>query len=517
MATKKQSKAPRSVWAQRFIGFLGSPLFFGLTLALFVLQAGWIALCARYPQAFDEQFHLGVIRIYAHHLNPFLASQPANADQFGAVARDPSYLYQYLMSFPYRAVSLVSQSLAVQVITLRLINILFFVSGLVLYRKVLRTTGASRAMVHTALFFIVLTPVLPLLASQINYDNLLFPLTGLALLLTIRIIGTLRNARQLPLTDVSLLALLSLLASLVKYAFLPIMAGLFIVILWEYIHSRGKHERLVPGLVAWIKRPGSMLILLAILLGLGLFWQRFGINTVKYHTPIPECDQVLNVQRCESYSPWARNYMFEQWNIHLGMHNILTYPFVWVYHSMGELVFTISSNYNQRGIVDYHTGSQLILIEIISWAVFGVGLLLVLWHGHWMLAQSILRLFVVVILLYVGVLGAQNMMDYVHIGLPVAIHGRYLLPVLPLIYLLIALAFGRTINRLAPTVVTAAKQKAWLAIIFGSLLLLEGGGFTTYILRSDPTWFWPQSSKAQTANDKVRGVLKPFILDAGQH
>ena len=79
-------------------------------MALFVLQAAWIALSGRYPMAFDENFHLGIIRLYAHHISPFWSGQPAGANAFGAVARDPSYLYQYLMSFPYRLVSIFTSS-----------------------------------------------------------------------------------------------------------------------------------------------------------------------------------------------------------------------------------------------------------------------------------------------------------------------------------------------------------------------------------------------------------------------
>lgn len=56
--------------------------------------------------AFDERLPLGIITLYAHHLSPFWQAQPAHADAFGAVFRDPSYLYHWLMSFPYRFVSI---------------------------------------------------------------------------------------------------------------------------------------------------------------------------------------------------------------------------------------------------------------------------------------------------------------------------------------------------------------------------------------------------------------------------
>ncbi len=84
----------------KIYNFVSSRFFFRLIVAVSLLSAVWIALSARYPMAFDEDFHLGLIRLYASHGWPFWSGQPANADVFGAVARDPSFLYHYLMSFP---------------------------------------------------------------------------------------------------------------------------------------------------------------------------------------------------------------------------------------------------------------------------------------------------------------------------------------------------------------------------------------------------------------------------------
>ncbi len=120
--------------------FLGSRRFLWLVVGFFIFEACWIAFSAVYPQAFDEDFHFGLIQVYSHHWLPFLASQPAHANAYGAVARDPSYLYHYLMSFPYRLIALVVHGQVGQVIALRLINIALFASGLLLFRRVLLRT-----------------------------------------------------------------------------------------------------------------------------------------------------------------------------------------------------------------------------------------------------------------------------------------------------------------------------------------------------------------------------------------
>jgi hypothetical protein len=116
----------QGLYRWRAVALIGSPGFFWGVLALLVLQAAWLACTGRYPMAFDEDFHLGIIRLYAHHISPFWNAQPPGADKFGAVFRDPSYLYQYLMSFPYRLISVFTADQTIQVLWLRAINIGLF-------------------------------------------------------------------------------------------------------------------------------------------------------------------------------------------------------------------------------------------------------------------------------------------------------------------------------------------------------------------------------------------------------
>src|SRR5665811_2105922 len=168
-------------FSRRVVALVASHKFFWAVVALLVLQAAWIALSGRYPMAFDEDFHLGIIKLYAHHLSPIWSGQPPNYDTFGAVTRDPSYLYQYLMSFPYRLISLFTRDQTIQVLSLRAINIGLFAWGLTLYRRLLLRTGASKAIVHACLLIFVLIPIAPFLAAQINYDNLFLPMVALAL------------------------------------------------------------------------------------------------------------------------------------------------------------------------------------------------------------------------------------------------------------------------------------------------------------------------------------------------
>lgn len=504
-----QLTSPKKSLSVKLISFLGSGGFFGLSVAVLVIEAAWIALSARYPQAFDEQFHLGIIKLYAQQLSPFFAHQPAGADAFGAVTRDPSYLYHYLMSFPYRLIAHFTGDLTIQVISLRFINIGLLASSLYIFRKVLAYTPASQALINTTLFFFVLTPVVPLLGSQINYDNLTVPLTGLAVWLTLRFLERLRTLQVWRWDIIGQLLVLCLLASLVKYAFLPVFVALGLVVIYSWFKYRSQRLRyyLPPS------RLHRAALVVGLVVSLGLFGQMYGVNMVRYHTPTPECDQVLSVQQCQAYSPWARNYNDEQHKTHLSLPHIAEYPFSWLYHSMGELVFTVASGFNDSGDVDYWVGSQLIVIEILAWGVFAGGVGLGLVYGRRIWRHESLRLFLVVSLLYCGALGAQNFLDFLRTGQPVAVHGRYLLPILPLVYLIIALVFRKALGSFKLAHFSVANRKLSLAGATLVLLLVEGGGFVTYIVRSDPSWFWPQSSHAQTVNSRAQKLLKPLVLD----
>ena len=198
----------QNAYRRRIVAFLGSREFFWGVVVLLVLQALWIACSGRYPMAFDEDFHLGIIRLYAHHLSPFWSGQPAGADAYGAIARDPSYLYQWLISFPYRLITVFTNDQTIQVLILRFVNIGLFAWGLSVYRRLLLKTGASAAIVHSCLLVLVLIPVVPLLAAQINYDNLWIPLVGLTLLLTVKFEQELRQRKRVDVTVLLQIAIL---------------------------------------------------------------------------------------------------------------------------------------------------------------------------------------------------------------------------------------------------------------------------------------------------------------------
>lgn len=474
--------------------FLASRLFFRIIFVGLVLSAIWIALTGQYPMAFDEDFHLGLIRIYASHSLPFWSSQPANADAYGAVARDPSYLYHFLMSFPYRLICLFTNDQTIQVIILRFLNIAMFSSCLPLFKRLLERAGASSALANSSLAVFVLIPITPQLAAQINYDNMLLPIVALILYLTLSI--SLQPVAIRPKTLLYILAL-GITGSLIKFAFLPIFLA---ILLWLLLSS----HKLWKARTVWTRRflalakTKSGLALLGLVLILSVLgFERYGINVIRYHDPIPECGYVLTLDHCKNYGPYIRDYNFAA-----AKSNYHTTPYdfskEWIYGMWLRSFFAVDGPKSL-----YETRGPFIIPADAALALFGIGILALLLRGRniWRRHPASVSLFALVTLVYVAALWLQEYKAYRHTGFPVAINGRYLLPVILLAIFLMTIAISELLGR--------RSLKTGLVVVSLAALLC-GGGALTYILRSADYWYWPNPT-THSANHLVKRVIGPVL------
>lgn len=484
--------------AQSISRTFGKDWVFWLIVGLFVTQALWIAFSSAYPMAFDEDFHFGIIKLYAHRINPFWQSHPAGADAFGAVTRDPSYLYHYLMSFPYRLISWVSGSVYVQVMFLRMLNIGMLASSLLLFKRLLVKLKLSSQIVNLSLLVFVLLPITPFLAAQINYDNLFIPFTALILLYVAHLISGMQY-RQIRLDELLTYLSLSLAACLIKYAFLPIFLATLAVLvvlnvrvsstvnkqLWSVDLSKLKHATIIP------------LIILNLIVG-GLFLERYGLNLLRYHRPVADCGMVLGYDHCQYYGPWKRDYTLAQKHPSTD-HNPLAYTQHWLYGMWFRTYFAVAGPGN-----DYQTRGPLLFPGLTGVLFVSGGLISVLIYWPKMaqsLNRRLLYALIVVSCAYVFSLWLEQFRMYLHTGEPVAINGRYLLPIAPI---LAGLGFAG-LNQLP--------VKLTYKVVFSILLIfctVCGGGALTYILRSDPSWYWPNSHTMHVANKDLQTIIGPF-------
>jgi nitrate/nitrite transporter NarK len=69
MVRKKSTQY--KIW-QFFLKTISSKWFFISITTFFFIEMAWIALSAIYPMLFDEEYHLGIIDIYARQISPFI-------------------------------------------------------------------------------------------------------------------------------------------------------------------------------------------------------------------------------------------------------------------------------------------------------------------------------------------------------------------------------------------------------------------------------------------------------------
>lgn len=484
------------ILAARTIRFLASERCFYIIVICFVLQAVWLAATARYPMAFDENFHFGLIQLHAKQWLPFFTHQPADASAYGAVARDPSYLYHFLLSIPYRGIQLLTSNTTAQIIILRLLNIALFTYGIVLFRRLLIRIGGSRPLVHMCMLLFSLLPIVPFLAAQINYDNLLFPLTAGAFLMVIAWSERIR-ARQFDLKQSALLISVLLLACLIKYAFLPILGGILAVMLWQLWRTwHTKHHPSLSLRSGLHTHPiATSLAFLLIIGSVCLFSERYVINMWRYHTPVPDCGQVLSTADCLQYSPWQRDYYYAQQKPAGFKPNIINYADEWVYGMWQRSLFAVSDT--------YVTMPPLPAIAYAT-AILGIfGGIIFLWYARRILISDSYRQYIFAILaIYTFTLFVYIYRAYAKTGVPVAINGRYLVPILPIIFLYAGLGFSRLIRKHQSVKAAAA--------VLAVCIFLQGGGALTFTIQSDQTWNW-QSGPVVHANNAARKVLHPLI------
>lgn len=499
---------------QTWLRALGGKKAFYFILAFFSFEALWIALSSRYPMAFDEQQHFGVIQLHTHTWWPFFKSVPADASQFGAIARDPSFLYHYLMSFPYRLIQIATDSLAAQVIILRTMDIGLVLAGLIIFRRLLLRLGLDGLRANIVLLFFTLIPVFPLMAGQISYDNLIFLSAAAVLYLGVVFIQRFQQTGRIDAGLLTWLLVCCLFSSMVKYAFLPVFAAT--VLCLAVIVVRNWHATWT-SYVAWWKHIGSaqrILLIVSIAVGLSLFAGSYGYNALKYHQLIPRCDKVLSIEACKSYAPWNRDYQSSLTYSGASWSDALPYLHQWFKQMMQETFFEVTSYYDNYHVVIYQTVMPLPLLLDVAWALFAIGLVATLWNIKTIWHTPAHRLILAVLVIYTIALLAENVQGFRRSGVPVAIHGRYLLPIMLPVMAIAVVSTGRLLHavprRLRRLVSTPVKSGI-VAVLF--IVCLQGG-LVSFIAASNDSWFWPQSQPAIRINRAARNLITPLLWHA---
>lgn len=484
---------------------LGNPWFFRISLAVFVFQAIWLASSAIYPLPFDEYYHYGIAEIYSQQWSPFITSQPPEASIYGDITRYPSYLYHYLLSFPLRFIALFISSLMGQVIALRLISIALFAAGFVLFRRLFLGAKVSPQITHTALFFLMVTPITPFLAAHINYDALVWLLTPIIFILGYQVI----RKKQVPIIALSAIVLLSCIGLLVKEPFLVIAlivnAYVWTTLLWRWRKGLlgrlwGSFRALSVGL--------QLLICVSLVISIGLVTERYVVNQIKYGAYNAPCETVQPVSVCEQNAPWYRNNQNIQ---NKPAEPLYSNPISFSQHWASKITrgfFAVFSHTPTEVVSEREPFGPIVLKALLPLPIVIASLVMLAGAPAILLARKKLwshqfyRYLLISVILYTVVVWIFNYVTYLELGAAQAIQARYFIPIMPLVLVLIIQALAWLIR--------SQHNRLLLFAVIGAVYVYTGG-IAGWLIRADPNWYWQKQPIIQV-NQQVQQQLKRVII-----
>lgn len=442
--------------SQRVICVVSSNLFLKLTFLWFIVQAIYFAFSVKFGIPPDEDYHLTFIRLFAQHSpSPFL-SDSGIPGVLLEVARNPFFLYHYLLSFPY----LIIRHLPQPYVWLRMINVLLGTGSLYLVNRIASQLKVSTLVRNLSIFMLANTLMFVFLSASINYDNLFIPLCLASVYLLLRLFDKVTARDSLMFLAVTLAGLM------VKISFLP-MAAVVLALL------AAKHWRHLPAVLTSFKktfrqsvRLNWLLIIVVLLLG-GLFSQRYVYNLATYHSYQPVCPSVRAIGDCRQSALFARDESLSGPNRHPATASWPSYLQQWsklmaqrVYGVFGHMRFPANK-----------------YIEL--WSVAAAALFALAFAVKWRPSDQAFTIVVVVSLFYLLSLIIDNHNLYNQTGrLQLAVQGRYVFGVLPLIYL----AGNHYAERLLKD------SPAMLVYLVVTLAIFSISGLPTYLRKATPEW-----------------------------
>ncbi|MBF0687190.1 MAG: DUF2142 domain-containing protein [Cellulomonas sp.] len=475
-------------------GAVRSPWAGSAVVAGFAVQSAVLAVVLR-RSIYDEDYHLGAIAYFAGGAGPF-DEQPDTLRRLGDVERYGSYLYHVLLGVVWRMTAGLAPDH--RVVVLRLVSVAMVAGALLVLRRLMLVLGMSGAATNVALLLVASVPMLTFLAASVNYDNLMI----LAVCLLWLAVAEVWRGERDPWSAWARVLLWSGVACLAKFSAVPLVAGTVMVLLVRQVLvlRRGREPRPGATRVAVITRGAWLLA--AVVASVAVV-ERYGWNLVRYGTPLPDCIQVQDLQTCLSWGPWRRNYELDGQfpDLSPGVPELVAYV-------TRDWIPSLSTTWTFFGaVVDGKVsgtlGAHVAGLLVVAASVAVVVLCLVGLRDVAALRGAVPLL--VGCTLYVVALGGQNFSDYLRLGEPVGVQGRYLLPVAVVLIPFAVHAWAHLVRR------QRLRSAPFVTALAVALMISQGGGVIGVLARSDTTWFRPGGWEA--VGTSVREVALTVVLD----
>jgi 4-amino-4-deoxy-L-arabinose transferase-like glycosyltransferase len=407
------------LFLKRLKSFIRGNRIFSIALATFLVVTTSFAVHNAVGVTPDEAYHYAAIKTYAAQYSPFITEQASLAETNDMV-RYPSYLYHYILSFPFRALNGIGLSDHASLVTLRLLNVALGVATVLLLRRLLLAITSKKAANFSAGLFALL-PITMIIYGGLNYDNLMLTIIFACSMLLVNL------RRQFSwLKLVAFLALLEV-GALTQFKFLPIGAALFICLVVILLRDRS-HKRVTFRFTTLFA-----VVFAGFVVASGLVIERYAVNMVSYKNLTPTCQSVHSLSQCLQFPLNERDYAAVHDDI-VATQNPITYAAGYWYKNM------------VRGII---YPSPLLWLRYIFFLAIIIAVIAVLHNREHHYNERWLGLtFIAIALFYTVIVFADNYDYYLRTGLPNTINGRYLLPALPLLFVPMYANIRRSYQRL---------------------------------------------------------------------
>jgi hypothetical protein len=452
-------------------------LFIAL-LVVFVFQSVWFAAAIKYRVPPDERYHFQLTNYYSERGlldGPVISDQGDQIFSLGDVQRVPSYLYHYSLSFPLKIAKKITQQESQQVQFLRLINVIYTLLGLLILYKIFKLIGLSKLQINFVYLALVTTGMYSWLGASVNYDNLAMPFFWLSLYYLL--IFT-KNAK---LSDALLFISLSMITVLVKVTFAPILVISSLVAL-VYLYKNKKINLRKYKKQINLKNTKLIIATVVLLISSILFVERILLNIINYGAITPKCDVIHSVEECSQNGIYLRGVEQKKVVSELKIQgeelvvNPIEYTSNWIMLMYDRIYFYLGHKQMQPT-------QNARLVALIT-LIFGV--VLVFLKRRKLLNNEQIKIIAIATISYILILFFYNLNGHISNWAKFGWQGRYLLPILPFVYVFAVLLFfsaykdSSKITRLL--LLTCLSVIALLNIYHHSPVLV-------FLRGSDDTWY----------------------------
>ena len=390
---------------------------------VFLLVCIFLAFNIKMGVSPDSYYHLRVSQAYSTTLG--IPQNTPQTYQWRDITRIP-YLYFWING----RILNINNGVIDEVVLLRIINVIYSLGTVYVMYLLSKEIFKDKWKRVLPVFFLTHTLMFVFLSSSINYDNLANLLSTLSIYFFVKFVKKGINLKYL------LLMLLSLcIGALTKSTVLPV--ALILVILSAVEIAKRKDE------VKKTKAGKELLLLIPIAIFVFLNLSLYGGNLLKYKTLEPSCTQILTHEQCLENGVYYRNkvdYNATPINGPIDVFNMIIkgerigpvrYFFRWFPNLMSKI-------FGIMGDSSLHLPYYLVALFILF---FLAGAVLIISNKRKL--TKIDKYLLTILLFYTAILFfTQNYPMYLtynqyYLGL----QGRYIFPVISIIYILLTKSF----------------------------------------------------------------------------